>query len=318
MEGLRGVSSNCLSVERHFGSALNIGTLLALMAGRGIPKGLSMAFPFRNILCPVDFDDSSMYALDTAGELAQQNDGRVFLLHVVPMIVPPMGMPVYVQLYHSQKQTAAAKLEEIATRRLDGIKYELLTEMGDPAQVILRTGAGVHADLIVMASHGRRGFSRLFLGSVAELVLRESKCPVLTVGYSPPQKNLVGAWMTRHLVTAAPDEKLSELHAKMMEGQFHSIPIVKDGVPIGIVTDHDIRAHGGSLDKTEASTAMTEVLIMINPSTPVREAARLLRERRLGALPVVEEGKLAGFITPTDILDAFIAEETEARGKPHA
>ena len=268
-----------------------------------------MAFPFRNILCPVDFDDSSIYALDTAGEIARQNDATVFVLHVVPMIVPPMGMPVYLQLYESQRQTATAKLEEIAAKRLTGLKYELLTEMGDPAPVILRTAARAGADLVVMASHGRRGFSRLFLGSVAELVLRESKCPVLTVRYSPPQKRLVSAWMTRHPVTAAPNEKLSAVHGKMLEGRFHSIPIVKDGVPVGIVTDHDIHAYSGSLDNTEASAAMSEPLITVSPSTTLREAARLLRERKIGALPVVEEGKLAGVITTADILGALIAEE---------
>jgi universal stress protein A len=268
-----------------------------------------MAFPFRNILCPVDFDDSSMYALETAGELARQSDGTVFVLHVVPMIVPPVGMPVYVQLYEGQRRTAATGLEEIGRKRLIGLKFELVTEMGDPAPMILRTAARVGADLIVMASHGRRGFSRLFLGSVAELVLRQSKCPVLTVRYSPQQKHLVSAWMTRHPVTASPDEKLSAVHGKMMQGRFHSIPIVKDGVVVGIVTDHDIHAFSGSLDNTVAASTMSEGLITVNPSTTLREAARLLSERKIGALPVVEEGKLAGVITTTDILGALIAEE---------
>jgi universal stress protein A len=268
-----------------------------------------MAFPFRNILCPVDFEDSSVYALDTAGDMARQNDGVVFVLHIVPMIVPPMGMPVYVQLYESQRQTAATKLEEIGRNRLTGVKYELLTEMGEPAPLILRTAARALADLIVMGSHGRRGFSRLFLGSVAELVLRESKCPVLTVRHSPPQKHLVSAWMTPHPVIAAPDEKLSAVHGKMLEGRFHSIPIVKDGVPVGIVTDHDIHAYSGSLDNANASTAMSEALLTVSPSTTLREAARLLRKRKIGALPVVEEGKLIGVITTTDILGALMAEE---------
>src|SRR5262249_49869201 len=161
------------------------------------------------------------------------------------MIVPPLGMPVYIQLYESQRRTAATKLEEIAAKRLRGLKYELLTEMGDPAPMILRTAARGSADLLVMASHGRRGFSRLFLGSVAELVLRESKCPVLTVRFSPPQKHLVSAWMTRNPIIAEPEEKLSSLHGKMLEGRFHAVPIVKDGIPVGIVTDHDIHAHSG-------------------------------------------------------------------------
>jgi acetoin utilization protein AcuB len=225
------------------------------------------------------------------------------------MIVPPIGMPVYVQLYEGQKQTAAAELEETARKRLTGLKYEILTEMGDPAPIILRTVTKAGADLVVMGSHGRRGFSRFFLGSVAEMVLRESKCPVLTVRFSPPQKHLVSAWMTRHPVTASPTDKLSSIHGKMIQGRFHSIPIVQDGIPVGVITDYDLHAYAGSLDATVASAIMSEALITVSPSTAVREAARLLCDRKIGALPVVEEGKFAGVITTTDILTALLAEE---------
>ena len=275
-----------------------------------------MTFPFRNILCPVDFDESSMYALEMAADIARQNDGTMFVLHIVTMVAPPAGMPVYAQVYQiyahqyeSQRQTAAAQLEEIAHKRLRGLKYELAAEMGDPARLILKTAAEAAADVIVMATHGRRGFSRFFLGSVAELVLRESKCPVLTVRYSPPDKHLVNAWMTRHPVTAAPGDKLSTVHGKMVQGRFHSIPIVQDGVTVGAITDHDIHSCGGSLDNTVASITVGQPLVTVNPSSTLREAARLLRERKISALPVVEDGKLAGVITTTDILGAFIAEE---------
>jgi nucleotide-binding universal stress UspA family protein len=270
----------------------------------------NMSVPFRNILCPVDFDESSMYALEMAGDIARQSDGRVFVLHVVPMIVPPVGMPVYVQLYEGQRQTAGAKLEEIAHKRLSGLKYELVAEMGDPAHVILKSVTRARVDLVVMATHGRRGFSRFFLGSVAELVLRESKCPVLTVRYSSPEKHLVSAWMTRHPATAAPGDRLSTVHGKMIQGRFHSIPIVEDGIPVGIVTDYDIHAANGSLEDTVASRTMGQPLISVTPSTTLREAARLLCERKISALPVVEEGKLAGIITTTDILGAFIVEDS--------
>jgi hypothetical protein len=66
--------------------------------------------------------------------------------------------------------------------------------------MILMAERRAGADLVVMATHGRRGFSRMLLGSVAELVLRQSTCPVLTVRYSPPQKDLVSAWMTRRQI----------------------------------------------------------------------------------------------------------------------
>jgi nucleotide-binding universal stress UspA family protein/predicted transcriptional regulator len=268
-----------------------------------------MAFPYRNILCPVDFDDNSMDALDTAAGLARQNDGIVFVLHVVPIIIRPNGMPVYLDMYKGQEGAARQKLQEIARKHLAGLKYELLTHMGDPAGIILRTVKKVRADLVVMATHGRRGVSRFFLGSVTELIVREATCPVLTVRETQLQKYLVGSWTTRNPVTATPDEKLSSVHAKMLEGGFRCVPIVKDGVPVGIVTDRDIRFHTGFLDNTEAFKAMSETLITVTPSTSIREAARLLRERKIGALPVVEDGKLAGVITTSDMLGALAAED---------
>ena len=87
------------------------------------------------------------------------------------------------------------------------------------------------------------------------------------------------------------------------------MPIIKDGAPIGIVTDRDIRNHHGALEETEASTAMGEPLITVSPSNTIREAARLLRERKIGALPVVEGGQLFGVITTTDVLEALTADD---------
>src|SRR5271154_2883585 len=146
-----------------------------------------MALQFSRILCPVDFDDNSMKALDTAANLARENNGTVFVLHVVPMIIAPTGMPVYVDLYKGQEETARAKLLEIAHKRLAGHKYEILIHTGEPAGTVLNVGKTTNADVIIMATHGRRGFKRFFLGSIAELVLRESTCPVMTVRCTPTQ-----------------------------------------------------------------------------------------------------------------------------------
>jgi len=264
-----------------------------------------MANPFRRILCPVDFDDNSMQALDTAANLARDNGGTVFVLHVVPMILAPTGMPVYVDLYKGQEETARTKLLEIAHKRLAGVKYELLIHTGEPAGTILNAEKKINADVVVMATHGRRGFKRFFLGSIAELVLRESTCPVLTVRSTPAQSDLVGTWMTKNPVTATPHEKLDSVAAKMHAGGFRCVPIVSGDAPVGIVTDRDIRQYVGFLDKTEASKAMSQALITVTPSTDIREAARVLRERKIGALPVLEDGKLAGVITTADVLEAL-------------
>ena len=79
-----------------------------------------MPFPYQRILCPIDFDDNSLAALDTAADLARRADGTVYVFHVVPMIVQPTAMPVYVDIYKSQEEVAWGRLKEIARSHLAG------------------------------------------------------------------------------------------------------------------------------------------------------------------------------------------------------
>jgi nucleotide-binding universal stress UspA family protein/predicted transcriptional regulator len=267
-----------------------------------------MEFPFRRILCPVALDDSAMEALGMAADIARQNDGTIFVLHVVPMSIEPVDSPVYVHLYKDHRQTARSKLEEIGRQRLAGLTYQVLTEIGDPAEIILKVEKRERVDLVVIRTHGRAGLARLLLGSVAERVLRQSSCPALVVRHGFRQKHLVGAWMTRNPVTAAPDESLSSIRDKLIGGPFQCIPIVRGDSLIGIVSERDIQTHAGYLDETEACTTMREPLVTVHPMTTIREAARLLSECQLGTLPVVEEGKLAGVITTADLLATLAAE----------
>src|SRR5262249_55142456 len=144
-----------------------------------------------------------------------------------------------------------------------------------------------------------------FLGSIAELVLREAICPVLTVRSTPTDSDCVSTWMTKNPVTASPRDKLASIAAKMHAGSFRAVPIVSDGAPVGMVTDRDIRQHTGYLDQIDAAKAMSQTLLTIAPNADIREAARLLREQKVGCLPVVKDNKLVGVITTGDILGAL-------------
>ena len=268
-----------------------------------------MSFPFRRILSPVDFDDNSLAALEVSAQVARQNDGTVLLFHVVPMMIAPTAMPVYIDIYKGQEETAKEKLRQMAAKHLQGIKYELLTHVGEPAGAIIRTAKRSAADVIVMATHGRRGFSRVMLGSIAEMVLRESPCPVLGVRRGEPDKNLVARWMSSSPVTATPDEKLSTVQARMHEGNFRCAPVLDNGRLVGILTDRDVRGNMGRLDEVEAKYAMTANPVTIEPTTPLHEAARILFERKIDALPVLEDGQLVGVMTRSDILRAFLEQD---------
>ncbi|HLI82213.1 MAG TPA: universal stress protein [Candidatus Binataceae bacterium] len=140
-----------------------------------------MALTFKKILCPIDFDENSIGALDAAAAIARQSDATLEVLHVVPIVIQPGGSPIYVDVYSAEEQSSKAKLIELAKWHLAEVKFELRTTVGQPAASILHAQKNLSADLIVMATHGRHGFAHLFLGSVAERVVREAECPVLTI-----------------------------------------------------------------------------------------------------------------------------------------
>jgi universal stress protein A len=140
-----------------------------------------MSFPYRRILCPVDFDDNADAAMREAGALARSAGGSIILLHVVQ--ISPLATEGFVlgQLEESQTKDARAKLQKLAERELPTTNYEIAIEVGDPADVILAMGKRLAVDLVVMATHGRRGVAHLILGSLAERIVRSAPVPVLTV-----------------------------------------------------------------------------------------------------------------------------------------
>jgi nucleotide-binding universal stress UspA family protein len=268
-----------------------------------------VSYPFRRIFNPMDFDENSVAALGVAARIARDNDGSLLLFHVIPMIVAPAGVPVYVDMYKNREEVAAARLREIAAKHLRDVKHELRTHVGEPVGAIIRTAKREAADLIVMAPHGRRGFSRIMLGSVAEMVLREAPCPVLCVPRGDVDQNLVARWMTTDPVAVTPDEKLSTVMERMREGDFRSAPVVEKGRLVGLITDRDVLSRTGRIDEVEVESAMIKDPVTVTPVTPLHEAARILFERKIDSLPVLEDGRLEGVISTSDVLRAFVERD---------
>ncbi len=264
-----------------------------------------MAFPYHKILCPVDFDSNSLAALEEAVQLSRQLDATLFLLHVAPIVIKS-GRAFYADVNQAQKDYARQKLDELARKQLAGLKYELMIPTGEPADGILKAAEEIKADLIVMATHGRRGLAHFFMGSIVESVLRRAACPVLTVrGHASEKDVIVGAWMTHNPATVTPGDKLAMVQPKMEQGEFRSLPVVENGKLVGIITDRDLKLWVGRLAEAEVRNAMTEAPVSVTPDTTLQEAARLIEERKIGGLPVVEGGGLVGIITTSDILEAL-------------
>jgi acetoin utilization protein AcuB len=115
---------------------------------------------------------------------------------------------------------------------------------------------------------------------------------------------LVRNRMTRKVVTARAEWPLEKARAALRRERIRQLPVVRQGRVAGIVADRDLRA-AAARAKTVADV-MTLNPVTISPEASVDEAASVLRKRKFNALPVVERGKLAGILTASDILDAFI------------
>lgn len=136
-------------------------------------------FPIRTILHPNDFSGYSEEAFQLAYSLARDYKARLVVLHVAP---PPLIRGDFLMTDTEQQ---FRKTLEVNVTRLQGkgfpVEVEYLVHTGDPAETILDQAKETNADLIVMGTHGRTGFNRMLMGSVAERVLRHSPCPVVTV-----------------------------------------------------------------------------------------------------------------------------------------
>jgi universal stress protein A len=149
-------------------------------------------FKIHSILCPVDFSDASRKAVKYAREFALNMGASLYLLNVVEP--RPMAVDItlnYVPLEEDLEKAAAADLQVILQELLSaGLKAECAVEFGNPSDVILDQAEEHDVNLVIMGSHGKKGLSRLIMGSVAETVVRKANCPVLIV--KAEEKEFIG------------------------------------------------------------------------------------------------------------------------------
>lgn len=133
-----------------------------------------------NILFPADFSECSREAFPVALQMARANHARLQLLHVVDPRIQAAELAAVLPITEPALDQILKQLHEFEVGE-PGIEVERHVTQGDVTNEILRFARQKRCDLIVMATHGRKGIGRILLGSVAENVLRRSPCPVLTV-----------------------------------------------------------------------------------------------------------------------------------------
>ncbi len=110
----------------------------------------------------------------------------------------------------------------------------------------------------------------------------------------------------------SPDTRLSDAYGLMQKQNIRHLPVIENNKLVGIVTDRDLRLSTSRLaihpfePEAGVKEIMSHPVKTTHPSDPIESAAQLMRELKIGCLPVVEEGKLVGMVTITDMLDALL------------
>jgi nucleotide-binding universal stress UspA family protein len=143
------------------------------------------------ILCPVDFSEFSIRAYHHALSLAEHYRANVVVQNIVEIWRYPYADYVasqgdYQGFCRALREGGAERLREFVKQHPHNeVQPELVVNEGKAADCILSFAEARKTDLIVMGTHGRRGFDRMVLGSVADRVMRRAPCPVLTICKAP-------------------------------------------------------------------------------------------------------------------------------------
>ena len=157
----------------------------------GGSQGVGAALEIRLILCPIDFSEFSQRAYQHALSLAEHYQAKLVVQHVVELWRHPSASfaasgGLYEEFRQVLRETGEDHLQQFVKNHAhDKIQPELVVHEGSAPDSILSFAQTQKADLIVMGTHGRRGFDHLMLGSVTDRVMRSASCPVLAVRNSP-------------------------------------------------------------------------------------------------------------------------------------
>lgn len=140
--------------------------------------------PYRKILCPIDFSETSHAAMRAAIDLAKAESASLTLVHVYQ--APVVDFPGYIADARVLAEVASAAETALSKWKHEAVQagapgVDTAAAMGVPWDHIVRMAKDGHYELIVIGTHGRTGLRHVLVGSVAEKVVRHAHCPVLVV-----------------------------------------------------------------------------------------------------------------------------------------
>ena len=271
----------------------------------------------RRILCPVDFSDYSRRALDHAIAIARWYESTVTALHVfsaAPVAAwgpgPVIFQPIVLTAVDREQLLTDTK-GFIEAESAPGVAIDAVVREGSTAAEILDQASSMNADLVVIGTHGRSGFERLALGSIAEKVLRQARCPVMTV---PPRlPDAVPAWPVLFKeILCALDFSECSMHAltyalslaQEADGRLTLVHVLADDVggQIGMGADDGsltvvLRQHEADARRLleqavpESAAAYCKAESVLLRGKPWKEILRIAAERRAELIVMGVQGR---------------------------
>jgi len=281
----------------------------------------------QKILVPFDYSAPAEAALILAGDLARTYRARLLVVHFVEIEVHTLGDYPIIKGDPITEETERLRkhVQRVLEDAGENPAPEVEVAWGSPFLRIVETAIEHKTDLIIMGTHGRSGIKHILLGSVAERTVRLAPCPVLivrgpvglpgealveaaqsAVGGGGTRHGEVGGMMTRSPVTIGPNDSLEAARDRMAAAKIRHLPVVDAGRLVGILSDIDLPAYRSQFAHTRVHVAMTPDPITVAPDATVDSAARLMLDRRVRALPVVEGEQLIGMLSATDILEDYV------------
>jgi nucleotide-binding universal stress UspA family protein len=274
----------------------------------------------RRILCPIDFSDHARRALVHAIAIARWYESTVTVLHVFsppPVAAFGTGSVVFepIVLTADDRNQLVADTKAFAeAESAPGVAIQAVVREGNTAGEILEQATSMKSDLLVIGTHGRSGFERLVLGSVAEKVLRKASCPVMTVPRRLSDAVPAGPVLYKRILRAV-DFSESSLHAlkyamsmaqeadgqltvlHVVEHEFPSTAVMASGEDDAVMTIWDFmkereEALRRRLEEAVAGASdFCSVESLMTHGRPWREVLRVATERQSDLIVMGVQGR---------------------------
>lgn len=137
--------------------------------------------PYKHLLCPVDFSETSLRALEWSSRFSKSVGASLTVLHVLDTDLLSIGNLVAVPNAFDELRLRAEEAVEKLKREMDLTHARFEIREGVPEDVVVGAASGGNVDLVVMGTHGISGFQKFLLGSVTEKVLHRAKVPLLSI-----------------------------------------------------------------------------------------------------------------------------------------